>query len=64
MLPNEPIREHPDLPGDPYMGTEDGGGKRHRRKNLIVERNPRNKPYNSSLIPNITKVKIFVSSFL
>jgi hypothetical protein len=54
MLPDEPIREHPELPGDPYMCTDGGGGKRHRCK----------KPNNSSLIPNIPKVIIFVPSFL
>jgi hypothetical protein len=54
MLPDKPIREHPDLPGDPYMGTNGGGGKRHRCK----------KPNNCSLIPNITKVTIFVPSFI
>jgi hypothetical protein len=57
--PDEPIRKHTDLPGDPYMGTDGGGGgKRHWCKNLTVERNPCKKPNISSLIPNITKVTI------
>jgi hypothetical protein len=29
MLPDEPIREHPDLPGDPHMGTDGGGDLPH-----------------------------------
>jgi hypothetical protein len=64
MLPEEPIREHPNLPGDPYMSKDGGGGKKDRYKNLMVKRNSRKKPNNSSLIPNITKVTIFVPSFL
>jgi hypothetical protein len=29
MLPDEPIREHPDLPGDSHMGTDGGGDLPH-----------------------------------
>jgi hypothetical protein len=52
MLPDEPIWEHPDLPGDPYMGTDDGGGKRDRCKNLMVEEIRARAPLSQTTAPS------------
>jgi hypothetical protein len=52
MLPDEPIREHPDIPGDPYMGTDGGGGKRDRCKNLMVEEIRARAPLSQTTAPS------------